>query len=80
MRISLEKNDKNPHPVYFPDLSPCDFWFFGYAKEQLTNQLITDESNLEEELTDIWEHVSLDFLQSVFFEWMDGKIGVGHRA
>jgi hypothetical protein len=23
------KNDENPHPVYSPDLLPCDSWFFG---------------------------------------------------
>jgi hypothetical protein len=59
------------HPVYSPDLSPCDFWPFGYTKEQLKDQLITDESELEYKFTDIWEHVSRDALQSVFFEWME---------
>jgi hypothetical protein len=24
-----------PHPVYSPGLSPCDFWFFGYARERM---------------------------------------------
>jgi hypothetical protein len=49
-----KKDDVNFHPVYSPDLSPCDFWLFGHAKKQLKDQLITDESDLEDELTDIW--------------------------
>jgi hypothetical protein len=48
-------------------LSLCDFWFFGYAKEQL----ITDRSDLEDKLTDIWEHISRNVLQSVFFKWIE---------
>jgi histone-lysine N-methyltransferase SETMAR len=24
-----------PHPPYSPDISPCDFWFFGWSKEQM---------------------------------------------
>jgi hypothetical protein len=39
-----------------------------------------DESDLEDILTNIWQHVSRDVLQSAFFEWMDGKIGVSHRT
>jgi hypothetical protein len=65
------KDDEILHSVYFPDLSPCDFWFFGYVKEQLKEQLIMDESDLEDKLTVIWEHMSRDVLQSVFFEWME---------
>jgi hypothetical protein len=62
------KMTRTPHPVYSTDLSPCDFWFFGYAKEQLKDRHITDESNPEDKLTDIWEHVSQDALQSFFFK------------
>jgi hypothetical protein len=66
-----KKDDENPYPVYSPDLSPCDFWFFGHAKEQLKDQLIMDKSDLEDKLTDIWECVSRDVLQSIFFEWLE---------
>jgi hypothetical protein len=73
--FASKKMTRIPHPVYSPDMSPCDFWFFGCAKEQLKDQLkdqlITDDSNLEDRLTDIWEHVSRDIFQSVFFEWME---------
>jgi hypothetical protein len=31
--FARKKMTKTTHPVYCPDLSPCDFWFFCYAKE-----------------------------------------------
>jgi hypothetical protein len=49
---------RTPHPVYSPDLSPSDFRFFGDAEEQLKDQLVTDESELDGTLTDIWERIS----------------------
>jgi hypothetical protein len=60
--ISPAEDDKNPHPVYSPDLLTSDSWFFGYAKEQLKDHLITDENDLEDKLTDIWKHVGRDVL------------------
>jgi hypothetical protein len=66
-----KKMTRIAHPVYSPDLSPCDVWFFGYAREKLKDQLITVESDLEDKLTHIWEHGSWDVPQSVFFEWME---------
>jgi histone-lysine N-methyltransferase SETMAR len=59
-----------PHPAYSPDLSPCDFWFFGYAKERMKDRVVTDEDDLEDKLTEVWEGVTQDVLRSVFHEWM----------
>jgi hypothetical protein len=67
-----KKMTRAAHPVYSPFLSPCDFWLFGYAKEELKDQLITDESDLENKLTDIWEHfVQTFFNQSPLNGWKD---------
>jgi hypothetical protein len=57
-----------PHPVYSPDLSLSDFWFFGSTKERMKDQIITDESNLEDKLMEIWQNVSGDLLQLLFYE------------
>jgi hypothetical protein len=59
-----------PHPVYSPDPSPCDFWFFGYAKERMKDQAITDD-DLEDKLTEVWGSMSENVLQSLFHEWME---------
>jgi hypothetical protein len=64
------------HPVYSTDLSPCDFWFFGYAKERMKNQIITSEDDLENKLIKVWETVCGPLLESVFDEWMSRLIWV----
>jgi hypothetical protein len=69
--FARKKMTRTSHPVYSPYLSPCDFWFCGYAKEQLEDRPITDESDLENRLTNTWGHVRRDVLQSLFFEWME---------
>jgi hypothetical protein len=69
--VSTARDGENPHPANSSDLPPPDFWFFGYAKEQLKDQLVTDESHLEDKLTNIWEHVSRSVLESAFLEWME---------
>jgi hypothetical protein len=51
-----------PHLVYSRDLSPCDFWFFSYAKERMKDQVITDDDDLETKLTEVWGSVSEDVL------------------
>jgi hypothetical protein len=47
-----------PRAAYSPDLSPWEFWFFGYAKERMKDSIIRDEDDLEEKLTEVWEHVT----------------------
>jgi hypothetical protein len=58
-----------PHSVYSPELSPCDFWFFGDAKERMKDQTITSNDDPEDKLTEVWETVSGDLLESGFSEW-----------
>jgi hypothetical protein len=53
---------KIPHSVYSPYLSPCDLWFFGHAKEQTKDQIITSEDDLKGNFTEVWETVSGDLL------------------
>jgi hypothetical protein len=43
---------KVSHPVCFPDLSLSDFQFFGYAKEQMKDVVITDEYDLDDKPTE----------------------------
>jgi hypothetical protein len=79
--FTRKKTTRTPDPIHSRDLSQCDFWFFGYAKKQLKERLITDKSDLENKLTGIWEHVSQDVLQSDFFEWIERlKWVIGHEG
>jgi hypothetical protein len=51
--FARENLTRVPHPAYSPDLSPCDFWLFGYAKERMKDSIIRDEDDLEEKLTEV---------------------------
>jgi hypothetical protein len=60
------KTERLAHPPYSPDLSPCDFWFFGRAKTALQNRRFTDADAVIEALTDLFDSVTFEELQKVF--------------
>ena len=39
------------HPLYWPDLAPCDFWLFSQDKQHLTDT--EDVQSLKKQITDI---------------------------
>ena len=59
-----------PHPPYSPDISPCDFWLFGYLKKYLEDKEIKSEHQLKTQILTAWEHVTFEELHSVFLEWI----------
>jgi hypothetical protein len=59
-----------PHPVCSPDLTPCDFCFFGYAEERMKHQITTSEDDLEDKLTEASEIIGGDRFKSMFYPWM----------
>jgi histone-lysine N-methyltransferase SETMAR len=58
------------HPPYSPDLSPCDFWFFGRAKTAFRDQSFADADELLEALTNLFDSITFEELQSVFKNWI----------
>jgi hypothetical protein len=42
-----------PHPLYSPDLSPCDFWFFGMAKGKMKDREFHTVQEIRRRLTEI---------------------------
>jgi hypothetical protein len=58
------------HPVSLRNLSPRDFWFLGCAKERMEDQILANQDDLEDKLTEVWETASRDVLESGFHEWM----------
>jgi hypothetical protein len=65
-----------PHPPYWPDLNPCDFWLFGLWKESMMSMEWTTENHIIEAITTMWRGVTSKILQSVFQEWMRQLIWV----
>jgi hypothetical protein len=65
--MKLERLDQ---PAYSPDLSPCDFWFFGRAKTAIQDQSFEDPEELIEALTNLFDGITFEELQSVFHNWI----------
>jgi histone-lysine N-methyltransferase SETMAR len=59
-----------PHP-YSPDLSPCDFWFFGMVKQKIKDCEFCSSQEILRSLSDGWSAVTLEDIQRVFLEWME---------
>jgi histone-lysine N-methyltransferase SETMAR len=59
------------HPPDSPDLSPCDFWFFGMVKENIKDREICSAQEIVSRLSNAWSNLTLKDIQRVFLEWMD---------
>jgi hypothetical protein len=40
------KMTRLPQPAYSPDLSPCNFWFFGFAKQVIQDEVFDNADQL----------------------------------
>ncbi len=70
IKIENMKLERAPHPPYSPDISPLDFWFFGYAKGKLAGMTFDTEYELEAEIKKISEAVTKNDLFAVFNNWI----------
>jgi hypothetical protein len=70
------KSNEPYHPAYSPDISPCDFWPFGFLKEKLKEQEPSTSDDIIEAITTIWNDVTFEELQSVFSKWIQRVIWV----
>jgi hypothetical protein len=60
-----------PHPPGSPDLTPSDFYLFGYVKKCLAGLSFEDADRLLAAVEGVLEALEKVTLQAVFLEWMD---------
>jgi hypothetical protein len=60
-----------PHPPHSPDLTPSDFYLFGYVKRCLTGLSFEDADQLLAAVEGVLEGIEKVTLPAVFLEWMD---------
>jgi hypothetical protein len=60
---------RSHHPPYSPDLSPSDFWCFGMAKGKRRDREFHTVQDILGRLTEIWNSLTFEDVQSVFLEW-----------
>jgi histone-lysine N-methyltransferase SETMAR len=53
LELAYNKIERAPHPVYSPDIRPCDFWLFGFLNEKLKEQKLSTSDELIEAVTTI---------------------------
>jgi hypothetical protein len=58
------------HPPYSPDISPPDFFLFGYLKEHLRGYSFRNLDDLMDTVDDFLYGLSSDLLQRVFMNWV----------
>ena len=46
-----------PHPAYSPDLSPNEFWFYGFIKEKLKGRVHNSPEELLRSIYEIVENI-----------------------
>jgi hypothetical protein len=66
-----------PQPTYSPELSLCDFWFFGFAKQAIQDEVFDNADQLMKRLHSIFDQVTFEDLQRVFLNWMERLSWVG---
>ena len=59
-----------PHPVYSPDIAPCNFWLFGKLKEYLKGKRFDDENELFDTILTFSMKISKDEIKKVFNKWI----------
>jgi hypothetical protein len=52
------------------DLTPSDFWFFGWSKQKMKGQAFSNREAVKTFLLEMWARMDSGQLCSVFNEWM----------
>jgi histone-lysine N-methyltransferase SETMAR len=58
------------HPPDSPDISPCDFWFFGWSKEQMRGHEFHGADVVRSFRLDLWPNLDQNSIISVCREWI----------
>jgi hypothetical protein len=69
--IQRLKMTRLPQPTYSPDLSPCNIWFFGFAKQVIQDDIFDNADQLMQHLHSIFDQVTFEYLQQIFLNWME---------
>jgi histone-lysine N-methyltransferase SETMAR len=69
-RMFLREFKKMDHPPYSPDLSPCDFFLFGYLKGELAKRDYATPEDLLFEVRCVAAGISSELCRRVFENWI----------
>jgi hypothetical protein len=70
-KLMEEGLKRMPHPASSPDLSPCDFFLFGYLKDKLIHKAYRRPEELFNEVETIISDIPRDMISRVFLTWQE---------
>lgn len=72
MKKTIEfKFKRAPQPAYSPDISPTDFFMWGYIKDKLKGKIFKDIDALYEAIAEIANGISMELKKEVFNNWIE---------
>ena len=71
MKMEELRLGRLPHPAYSPDISPNDFFLYGYMKSRLVGRTHPDSSALFASIKEIFFDIQKSTWERVFMEWID---------
>jgi hypothetical protein len=60
---------KMDHPLYSPDLAPCNFWLFPKLKNALKGQRFADIPDIQHNMTTLLRGIPENDFQNCFRQW-----------
>jgi hypothetical protein len=69
--MSTSTLERLPHPPYSPDISPCDFFLFGYLKHMLQDKVFENASELAACLMSLMAKIPPSTYLKVFNHWLE---------
>jgi hypothetical protein len=73
-KMSIEKIEELsfilvPQRCYFPNVTRCDFFLFGYLKQHLEGKHFTREDQVIAAVSDVFDRIPLQTFQDVMDDW-----------
>jgi histone-lysine N-methyltransferase SETMAR len=69
--LSSSTMERLPHPPYSPDISPCDFFLFGYLKHLFAGLTFDTPKKLESYIIQLMKEIPPSTYLKVFNTWID---------
>jgi transposase len=70
-KLAKRSIKRAPHPLYSPDISPCDFWFIGLLKHKMKDREFQSQQVILSAVAKMWNDLTFADVQRVFQEWME---------
>ena len=64
----IERDGPTPCPTRSPDITPVDFFLWGYVKDKVFSTPVRDITNLKARITDAFATINEDMLENTWRE------------